>query len=206
MSTAPAHGRSDGAAESWKLDNSTAITCWSGSATASSTGQPMLPQAVTVSPAARRIDSSIPVVVVLPLVPVTTSHRRGAGSARSIRQASSVSPITSTPAATAEAGNRPVGRTPGEVTTRPTPAGRSTGSPICCTPSGIAVVTGRSAATSTGTPAAASTRMAASPATPAPITTTGRSPATDRRAVRTTSGYAPPVTGQPPPVNDSHSA
>ena len=45
--------------------------------TASSTGQPMLPLAVTRWPAARRIDSSIPVVVVLPLVPVTTSQSRG---------------------------------------------------------------------------------------------------------------------------------
>ncbi len=167
----------------------------------------MLPQAVTVRPAARRIDSSIPVVVVLPLVPVTTSHRRGAGSARSIRQASSTSPITSMPAATAEAGNRPVGRTPGEVTTRSTPAGRSTGSPIRCTPSGSAAVTGRSAATSTGNARGgqhAGWRPARRPRRRSPRT--GRSPATDRAAVRTTSGYALPVTGQPPPVSDSQSA
>ena len=67
--------------------------------TASITGQPMLPLAVTCRSSARRIDSSIPVVVVLPLVPVTTSQSRGAPLAWSIRQASSTSPITSMPAA-----------------------------------------------------------------------------------------------------------
>ncbi len=77
FSTAPASGRTPGAQCSWKLDSSAAMTSCSGAAvTASSTGQPMLPQAVTVRPAARRIDSSIPVAVVLPLVPVITSHGR----------------------------------------------------------------------------------------------------------------------------------
>ena len=42
----------------------------------------MFPQATASSPAARRIASSMPVVVVLPLVPVTASHVGGSGSAR----------------------------------------------------------------------------------------------------------------------------
>ena len=60
----------------------------------------MLPQATASSPAARRIASSIPVVVVLPLVPVTASHAGGrAAVPRPSHQASSGSPTTGTPAA-----------------------------------------------------------------------------------------------------------
>jgi len=54
-------------------------------------GRPMLPTADVRRPAAASIDSSMLVVVVLPLVPVTASH----GTTRSgciMRQASSTSP------------------------------------------------------------------------------------------------------------------
>ena len=84
----------------------------------------MLPLAVTCRPAARRIDSSMPVVVVLPLVPVTTSQSRGAPLAWSSRQASSTSPITSMPARrSAAASSGFVGGMPAEVTTRVVPSG-----------------------------------------------------------------------------------
>ena len=82
----------------------------------------MFPQATASSPAASRIASSIPVVVVLPLVPVTASQRGGpagqtAGSCPS-RHASSGSPIISTPAACAARASGESGRKPGLVTTR----------------------------------------------------------------------------------------
>ena len=57
----------------------------------------MLPTAAVRLPAARSIDSSMSVVVVLPFVPVTTSHGAGVRAPRS-RQASSSSPHTGTPA------------------------------------------------------------------------------------------------------------
>ncbi len=80
LSTTPASGRTDGAQCSWKLDSSTASTsagpCGSPDK-ALSTGLPMLPQSRLSRPAATSIACSIDVVVVLPLVPVTASQRRG---------------------------------------------------------------------------------------------------------------------------------
>ncbi|SLI32886.1 Uncharacterised protein [Mycobacteroides abscessus subsp. abscessus] len=77
MSTTPASGRTEGAQCSWKLDSSTASTCGPGlRRSASRIGNPMLPQATLAIPAARRMACVIWVVVVLPLVPVTTSHLR----------------------------------------------------------------------------------------------------------------------------------
>ncbi len=76
LSTAPPSGRSDGAQNSWKLDSSTASTS-AGWESTSRTGSPMLPQSTARRPSATSIACSIEVVVVLPLVPVTTSHVRG---------------------------------------------------------------------------------------------------------------------------------
>ncbi len=76
LSTAPASGRSDGAQNSWKLDSSTASRS-AGWESTSSTGSPMLPHSTARRPSATSIACSIDVVVVLPLVPVTTSQRRG---------------------------------------------------------------------------------------------------------------------------------
>ena len=72
----PRRARTDGDQCSWKLDSSTASTS-RPSPTAVTTGWPTLPQATASCPAARRIASSMPTVVVLPLVPVTASQRRG---------------------------------------------------------------------------------------------------------------------------------
>ena len=119
MSTAPASGRSDGAQCSWKLDSSTASSS-AGSASMSITGLPMLPHSSARRPAATSIECSIDVVVVLPLVPVTTSQRFGVPNspAWSMRHASSTSPQIGTPAAAAAAKTGAVGGNPGLVTTR----------------------------------------------------------------------------------------
>ncbi|CPA44753.1 Uncharacterised protein [Mycobacterium tuberculosis] len=76
LSTAPASGRSDGAQCSWKLDNSTASSS-AGSSSTSSTALPILPHSTARRPPAISMACSIDVVVVLPLVPVTTSQLRG---------------------------------------------------------------------------------------------------------------------------------
>ena len=83
---------------------------------------PILPATAVRSPAARSIDASIIVVVVLPSVPVTTSHG-GAAGLRS-RHASSGSPHTSTPRLAAAANNADSRRQPGEVTTNCVPVGQ----------------------------------------------------------------------------------
>ena len=86
----------------------------------------MLPQAPArrpVSlPASIIICASMPVVVVLPFVPVTTSQVRGLPNtpARSRRKHSSTSPMMSMPADAASTSKGVSGRHPGEVTTRPT--------------------------------------------------------------------------------------
>ena len=122
LSTTPASGRSDGAQCSWKLDSSTASTSAAARASTSSTGSPMFPHSTARRPAAVSIACSIDVVVVLPLVPVTTSQRRG-GPYRpdwSSRQANSTSPQTGTSRPRAAAASTgAVGGKPGLVTTRP---------------------------------------------------------------------------------------
>ena len=173
---AAAAGRTDGAECSWKLDSSTASTSYGGSAvTASTTGRPTLPVATARPPAARSIDSSIRTVVVLPLVPVSASQ--GGGFGPRSRQASSTSPITSTPAAAAAVSSGASGRQPGETTSRSVPAGGA------CAPSAIAAPPAASApvrvdaarsTTVTVAPSRSSTRAAASPDAPAPATTTRR--------------------------------
>ena len=118
LSTTPAAGRTDGAQYSWKLDSSTASRS-AGWLSASSTGLPMLPHSCADSPAAVSMACTIEVVVVLPLVPVTASQRRG-GPYRpdwSSRQANSTSPQIGTPAVAAAASAGAVGRKPGLVTT-----------------------------------------------------------------------------------------
>ena len=86
----------------------------------SSTGLPMLPHSSARRPAATSIACSIDVVVVLPLVPVTTSQRFGVPNrpAWSMRHASSTSPQIGTSAAAAAANTGAVGGNPGLVTTR----------------------------------------------------------------------------------------
>ena len=88
----------------------------------------MLPHSTLRRPAAISMACSIDVVVVLPLVPVTTSQRRGGPywPAASSRQASSTSPQIGTPAAAAAASTGAVGGKPGLVTT-------SAKSAICAT-------------------------------------------------------------------------
>ncbi len=88
-------------------------------------GVPMLPTAAVFSPAARRIDASIWVVVVLPFVPVMASHGAALRPGRASRscQAISTSPTTSTPAAAAAANSGLSGFQPGEVTTSSVPSG-----------------------------------------------------------------------------------
>ena len=68
-------------------------------------GRPTLPTALVFSPAAVNIDSSMPTVVVLPLVPVTASQGT-CRSGRLIRQASSTSPHTGMPRSAASERNR----------------------------------------------------------------------------------------------------
>ena len=92
-------------------------------------GRPMFPTAAARIPAARSMDSTIWVVVVFPLVPVTPSH----GMARSgccIRQASSISPHTGIPRSNARVSNRASGRHPGDVTTRSVSPGSSAVAPL----------------------------------------------------------------------------
>lgn len=90
-------------------------------------GVPMLPTAAVRKPADFRIDASIWVVVVLPLVPVIASQ--GAAPGPRSCQAISTSPTTSTPAFAAAANSGLSGFQPGEVTTRPVPSGRVSASP-----------------------------------------------------------------------------
>ena len=145
-------------------------------------GRPMLPQATVSSPAARRIASSIVVVVVLPLVPVTASQRGGpsgqiAGSSPS-HQASSGSPTIGTDAARAASASGESVRKPGLVTTRSAPvgqrgqlpraghrAGRRAASSCAWSPS----------ATVTRAPRCSSTSTTETPVRRAPATSTCRS-------------------------------
>ncbi len=86
-----------------------------------------MPTAAVRRPAAVRIEASICTVVVLPLVPVTASQGAGspvAASGRRRCQASSTSPQTGTPAASAAAKSGLLGGQPGEVTTSRVPSGR----------------------------------------------------------------------------------
>ena len=87
----------------------------------------MFPTASVRRPAARSIDASISVVVVLPLVPVTNSHGAPAGSLS--RQANSSSPQTGMPAVRAAWVTGALGGNPGE-TTRRSASGR-----VCPSPS-----------------------------------------------------------------------
>ncbi len=147
--------------------------------TTSTIETPMLPAARVRRPAARSIDSSIRVVVVLPLVPVTTSQG-AAPCARRNRQASSSSPQTGTPAPCAAAMIADSGESPGETTSRSTPSGRVSPSPSRT----VAPRTSRTCARSccrgpspastalTRAPSASSASAAANPAMPMPATAT----------------------------------
>ena len=80
----------------------------------------MLPHNAARRPSAINMACSIDVVVVLPFVPVTTSHCRGDPKqpAASSRHANSTSPQIGTPAAAAAASTGAVGGKPGLVITR----------------------------------------------------------------------------------------
>src|SRR5215469_6062221 len=175
---------------SWKLDSSTATTGYgSGSVTTSRIGVPTFPAAMLRWPAAASMAASIRTVVVLPLVPVMASHccRRPPGKVGRSRQASSTSPITSTPASAALASSGVSGRSPGEVTTRPVPGGTAAPGPSCSGPSRTATpalasraATSRRSASSrestavTWAPWLTSSVLADWPVMPRPATTTGR--------------------------------
>jgi hypothetical protein len=138
----------------------------------------MFPQATASSPAASRIASSIPVVVVLPLVPVTASQRGGpaghtAGSWPS-RHASSGSPIISTSAARAACARGESGRKPGLVTTRSHPAGRAATSVVnaAVRSSSEASWPGSESAIVTVAPISSSTSTTDAPVRRAPATST----------------------------------
>src|SRR5215218_5597986 len=165
---------------SWKLDSSTARTSYgSGCTTASSSGVPTLPAATARSPAACSIDVSIRTVVVLPLVPVSVSQG-AAPSRRRIRQASSTSPHTGTPACWAATSSGWSGRQPGEVTTTSGRCGRRrvASSPRCSSTPRMRSSSPRSprsvrpSTTLTRAPRWISVSAAANPLTPAPATTT----------------------------------
>src|SRR5690606_1291565 len=193
LSTTPAYGRTEGAQCSWKLDSSTANRS-TGSVRTSSTGLPMLPHSALRRPSASSMACSIDVVVVLPLVPVTTSQRRGAPNrpAASSRQASSTSPHTGTPAAAAATSTGAVGGSPGLVTTSAkspirfsAAAGSSTATPRSACGASAAGLSSQSVArTSNGANAARTAR----PVMPAPTTSTaapgssGASPAVISRS------------------------
>ena len=135
----------------------------------------MFPQATASSPAATRIASSIPVVVVLPFVPVTASHTGGSGASAPIHHASSGSPTTGTPAAAAAATSGWSGRRPGPVTTSRVPAGRSSPAPATAPSGRSASAAGFASTTVTRAPSSTSAAAAASPEIPAPATSTGAS-------------------------------
>ena len=207
LRTTPTSGRQLGAQCSWKLDSSAASTSTRGSASSTSvTGSPMFPHARAAMPASRQIASSIEVVVVFPLVPVTASHvRRGPNnSAASARHASSTSPHTGTPDSTAATNNGESGRHPGLVTTSPTElrpsptasssAARSRSTPSHATPSGSAsrrraIASGRESATTGSAPSASRMRTAPGPDTPAPRTSTRAPPSS--RTSRSRAAAAP---------------
>ncbi len=95
--------------------------------TASTSETPMLPTAAVRRPAARSIEASMSVVVVLPFVPVTTSQ--GAASGPRSRQASSSSPHTGTPASRAATITGARGGRPGDTTRTSAPSGSVSPSP-----------------------------------------------------------------------------
>ncbi len=212
-----ASGDTDAVECSWKLESSTASTSYGcGWSTASSTGVPALPTAALRRPAAVSIAASMVTVVVLPLVPVTVSHGAAPVAGR-IRQASSTSLHTGTPAPAAPASTGWSGRQPGDVTTRsaaPSPtAGRASAAPAprrTCAPR-VSRMTARSRwagpspASTTTTRAPRSTRAsaAAKPDAPMPATTTRRPAQSAPPWVRPASrpgaaAEASDVTGPPP--------
>src|SRR5690606_21552718 len=178
LSTAPETGASEEDQCSWKLDSSTASTrC--PARTASTTGRPTLPQATASSSAACKMASSIPTVVVLPLVPVTAIQSAGVSCSWFSRQASSTSPTTSRPASVAAASSGASGFHPGLVTTRSVPAGGSSNpgtssAPCACKDASAARRSAEASVTVTAAPAPSSACAADRPDTPAPATSTLR--------------------------------
>ena len=148
---------------------------------ASKSETPILPTASARLPvrwaSACMIWANIPVVVVLPLVPVTTSQVRGAPKtpARSRRYASSTSPITSTPASWRATNKGESGRQPGEVTTRSKSPWAAESTETVATPNSSANSASAvwlESATVVSTPRLASIATQPRPDTPAPATST----------------------------------
>ena len=177
FSSTPASGRIFGAQCSWKLDSSAANTSIRGSAvSASYRATPMLPTAAPCSPS---MAASMEVVVVLPLVPVTTNQVRFSPHswAQSPAKASATSPNTGTPASAAASNSGLVGRHPGEVTIATASASSSRASAVVtCRTEKSAATSAPSAESSTtttsGQPMSLSIAMAPRPETPAPATRT----------------------------------
>src|SRR5215207_4229264 len=166
---------------SWWLESSTAKTSYrSGSRTISMMGRPMLPTAAVRRPAAVKIDSSICVVVVLPLVPVMPSHGTTL-CGRLSRQASSTSLQIGRPRWT-EATSREWSGCHPVVISRSASGGSASAAPgpsLTVPPSisntvalSALVASSRSSRTVTVAPDWSSPSAAAKPETPTPATTT----------------------------------
>jgi hypothetical protein len=143
-------------------------------------GRPMLPTAAVLSPAAARIDSSICVVVVLPLVPVIPSQGTIL-SGRLSRQASSTSLQMGTPRAAAwtssgELAGQPVAITrstsSGRFAVAPGPSRTKPPSTSSSLPLSEVRSSSRSSRIVTRAPKCSSPSPAANPETPIPATTT----------------------------------
>src|SRR4029077_3654282 len=138
----------------------------------------MLPHSRARRPAATNIACSIDVVVVLPLVPVTTSQRRGGPYRPALArcQANSTSPQIGTPAAAAAASTGAVGGRPGLVTTRSKSvifsaalAASITATPFCAY---VVRADGLSSVSVARAPSGVSAARMARPVTLAPVTRT----------------------------------
>ena len=119
LSSTATRGRNVSTVSSWKLDASTTqipSAPAAGAPTAAASGSPRLPPTNVGRPVSARIAPQSVVVVDLPLVPViATSVARSTK-----RDASSISPVTGTPAARA-ARSGAISGTPGDSTMRSAP-------------------------------------------------------------------------------------
>ncbi len=162
---------------SWKLDASTTQTppaSAAGVPTASASGSPRLPPTNVGRPVARMMSPTSVVVVDLPLVPVIAISVLDTN-----RDASSISPVTVTPAARAAAssgisgtpGDSTISSAPVNVASRCPPSSRatSTGSSPSAPPNALA---SRLSVTVTCAPRAAHSFAAAIPERPRPTTST----------------------------------
>ena len=157
------------------------MTSRSGRRTASIKDAPTLPAAVDARPADRKIASSMSVVVVLPLVPVT--HSQGAAPcAGRIRQANSSSPQMGISRCCAETMISAWGGIPGDTMYTSVSSGADELSPRRTSAPSISSTAARSrcrsplpeSMTVTSAPTSRSASAAANPAMPMPATTARR--------------------------------